>query len=91
MSRPTSAPSGDTGQQSRPRDMGRDDQMDGQHRTYGTGAPGEQTGQTSHHRPGANVGQKTGAGGWDVPAVPADADIPRGTVIESGTLGKDKS
>lgn len=59
---------------------------DGQHREYGSGAPGESRGQASKLPEGANVGQKNGAAAnMRVGATRPDADI--STTTHSGGDG----
>lgn len=49
---------------------------DGQHRSYGSGAPGSTTGQRSKLEPGAHVGNECGpALNMRVPKTSCDADI----------------
>ena len=69
MANDTGMPTDGTGQRSREtinrdQDMGPglDDAATGQHRTYGTGGPGEATGQSSKKMPNAFVGNKVGLG-----------------------------
>ena len=77
----------DDGQRTRPySNEGKDDQRDGQHRTYGVGHPGETTGQTSHPAKGLGfVGNKSGGEtAMNVPNAPKGSDTPPDTTIPGG-------